>query len=67
MVKKQHVNDCDDDGKPRDAWLWQCDECGKKAIKPKEIIPKGWEVEDEDDLENTRAVCPTCTSYLDVS
>ena len=59
-MKKQPVGDRDDQGKYQLSWLWQCDECGDKEICKAGKQPEGWDVEDESDLENTRAVCFDC-------
>jgi hypothetical protein len=41
-------------------WLWTCDECATHLIMPAGEIPEGWDLEDEDDPENSQAVCPKC-------
>jgi len=42
---------------------WQCDECGGSETNALPgVIPEGWDVDDEDDLETCRAVCPQCVA-----
>mgnify|MGYP001558144486 CR=1 FL=1 len=62
-MKKQPVGDRDDAGNFQKSWLWICDECGHKEIHKAEVLPGDWSVENEDDLEYTRAVCQECTDH----
>lgn len=42
-------------------WRWACDACGGNTVNAQPgVIPEGWEVDDEDDLDTCRAVCPEC-------
>lgn len=62
MAKKQPVADLNDEGQYQRSWLWQCDECGERLIWEAKELPTGWGVDDEEDLENARAVCDECLS-----
>ncbi len=62
---KELILDVDGHGGYINKWIWECTACGEKEIAPKEVIPVGWEVDDEGDLENTPAVCEDCADELE--
>ena len=62
---KEFILDVDGHGGYINKWIWQCTICGEKEIAPEEVIPVGWEVDDEGDLKNTPAVCEDCADELE--
>ena len=62
---KELILDVDGHGGYINKWIWRCAVCGEKEIAPEEVIPVGWEVNDEGDLENTSAVCEDCADELE--
>ena len=62
---KELILDVDGHGGYVRKWIWQCTVCGEKEIEAEEVVPVGWEVGDEGDLENTPAVCEDCADELE--
>ena len=62
---KELILDVDGHGGYINKWIWQCTACGEKEIAPEGVIPVGWEVDNEEDLENTPAVCEDCADELE--
>ena len=62
---KELILDVDGHGGYINKWIWQCTACGEKEIAPEEVIPVSWEVDNEEDLENTPAVCEDCADELE--
>ncbi len=65
LKPKELILDVDGHGGYINKWIWECTVCGEKEIAPEEVIPVGWEVNDEGDLENTPAVCEDCADELE--
>lgn len=61
---KEFVLDGDGRGGHVRSWIWVCAACGEKEIAAEGVIPVGWEVDDEEDLENTPSVCEDCADEL---
>ena len=62
---KELILDVDGHGGYINKWIWQCTACGEKEIAPEGVIPVGWEVDNEENLENTPAVCEDCADEME--
>ena len=62
---KELILDGDGRGGYVRSWIWECAVCRGKEIASEEVIPVGWEVDNEEDLENTPAVCEDCADELE--
>lgn len=57
------LNAVDEEPEVEGLLRWACDSCGgNETNAPAGIIPEGWEVDDEDDLETCRAICSSCAA-----